>query len=261
MTPLKTCIAALTVAAGSLFAVDGAQAALVAHWDFSGNADDVSGNNHDATLRNGASITAAGFSGQGLSLGAGSDFVSINTALSKDIFNTGNYTISGAFKTTVTNGDRDIFSATADGTGAHGILIELRPDGSLRFLHRIPFASSGGTNIFSSVKGLNDGEFHTFAAVTNGLNLELFVDDVSVGTATTNSNTFTSDFKVVFGQLGENNAARQFVGTLDEIKIFNTAETPDSIDAGNAVPEPSAALLALGALGLLGVQRRRAAGR
>jgi len=126
----------------------------------------------------------------------------------------------------------------------HGLLIELGVDGRLRFLHRMPFSSdpSIGVNLFSRAgKKLNDGQFHTFSAVTHRGKVELFVDGESQAKADEKSE-FNQDLNVVIGKLlpNENHRHRYFNGVLDEIKIYNSAincNASPKDDASSKVPE------------------------
>jgi len=217
----------------------------IAHWSFEDNTDDVSGNGHHAKTKGEASYTV-GYNGRGLSLGGGkSQGVIVSKPISKSIFETGDYTISGAFRTPGNARlPQDIVSALGGG-GGHGILIELGGDGRLRFLHRLPFGNSGGTDLHSKDGvNLNDNEFHTFSAMTSDQKLKLYVDGKLQAEANEKSE-FNTDLIVYIGMMTDRDVAnnRFFKGELDEIRIHNASlicdQSVDDKATLNNIPDVS----------------------
>ena len=142
-------------------------------------------------------------------------------------FAQGDYTISTWFNSSASGANQDILSAWGALTGQHGVLLELVSDGRLRYLHRFPTGSSGGSNIYSSAS-YNDGGWHHLTAVRAGNSMTLYVDGVEVGSNTATENA-TEPLEIVIGQLRTDNAARPFNGILDELLIIPAAVSVDGV--------------------------------
>jgi len=166
--------------------------------------------------------------------GAALDFNGINQYVTTDNaldFATGDYTVSGWFKTDTNDAHRDILAATGyPPTGdEHGILIELRTDNTVRYLHRFPVGASGGTNIYSSLP-YSVGVWHHFAAVKSGSTMTLYLDGDDAGSAT-DSSAAVGSLYVTLGRLGRAIDSRYLDGQLDDIRIWNVARSQPDIQA------------------------------
>ncbi len=152
------------------------------------------------------------------------DFVSF-----EDSVNISNdYTIEGWFKSN-SNNRQSIVALTDNFRDA--VFIELGPDpdgelGELRFLHRPIAGGSEGTNVFSGTT-VNDNIWHHFAAVRDGNDLILYVDGNEVSRETNNI-SINNNLNFRIGRLVPN-LPRHFDGSLDEIRIWNTARTQEEI--------------------------------
>ena len=62
-----------------------------------------------------------------------------------------------------TGAPQDVLSAYAPGVD-HGILLELRPEGTLRYLHRYPLGLGGGSNIYTTTT-YDDGQWYHMATM------------------------------------------------------------------------------------------------
>ena len=78
-------------------------------------------------------------------------------------FNLPIYTIALWFRIDGGAGSRDILSAYAPGVD-HGILLELQGGGTLRYLHRYPLGTGGGSNIYTTTT-YDDGAWYHAAMV------------------------------------------------------------------------------------------------
>ncbi|MDJ0755910.1 MAG: Calx-beta domain-containing protein [Ardenticatenaceae bacterium] len=142
-------------------------------------------------------------------------------------FAQGDYTIGVWFNSSASGASQTILAAVSE-TSNHGVLLELQSDGRLRYLHRFPSGTSGGSNIFSG-SAYNDGAWHYATAVRQGSSMTLYVDGVEIGTATAAQNA-PEALEVVIGQLAPTNDNRSFNGFIDELLIIPSAVT----DAGVA---------------------------
>lgn len=225
-----------------------ASAALIASWSGEGNANDSSGNGYNGSLVGNTSY-GTGVSGQGFVFDGNNDYVSFNNV----DFAQGSYSISGWFQVTNDTVNNTVFSATQFGGSSHGIMVRVESSGNLRFLHRFPYGSSGGTSLFTSGLSLNDGDFYHFAVVKNGASMSTFIDGV-LSASTTDSSTFTSSMNIDLGINSRNSLVHDFNGTIDEVGVYNHALTLEEVAllagaSSTPVSAPSSILLAI--LGLV----------
>ena len=88
------------------------------------------------------------------------------------------YTISLWFRVDGGTAQRDIFSAYAL-TVIHGILLEMQADGTLRYLHRYPLGTGGGTNIYTTTT-YGDGAWYHAAMVKSATSIALYINGEEV---------------------------------------------------------------------------------
>ncbi|MCU0913103.1 MAG: discoidin domain-containing protein [Planctomycetes bacterium] len=120
-------------------------------------------------------------------------------------------------------GQRDILSAYAP-TVLHGILLEVGTDGRLRFLHRFPLGTGGGSNVYSTAT-YADAAWHHAALTKSPTEIVLYVDGKEVGkVADTSVFDPTDYFGLALGCLdNERGLARMFLGAMDDVQIYNRA--------------------------------------
>lgn len=141
-------------------------------------------------------------------------------------FARGDYTVALWFKSSATT-QQSLFAATD--AGGHGVLLELQPHGTMRYLHRFPSGNSGGVQLFSPI-AYNDGQWHHAAAVYEDNVLRLFMDGVQVAMTQNGAETgATTLLDVALGRLTTTNASRYFTGSLDEVTIIPAAIDADGI--------------------------------
>ena len=132
-----------------------------------------------------------------------------------------------------TGAPQDILSAYAPGVD-HGILLELRPEGTLRYLHRYPLGLGGGSNIYTTTT-YNDGLWYHVAMVKAEGQIRLYIDGQEVGTATDNSVFNPGDtFGIALGILDherEGNDKRLLLGAIDDVRIYDRPISQDEIQA------------------------------
>lgn len=102
--------------------------------------------------------------------------------------------------------------------------------GAIRFLHRNPPAKSKerGTNVYSS--GLcTPGQWQHVVAVKNGPTLLLYFNGQLANRVMTKEPDSDEEFHFILGQLNLFETERQFVGSMDEVAIYDHALTPSVI--------------------------------
>ena len=192
-------------------------AGLVAHYEFEGTADDSVGARHGITT--GGPSYAAGKVGQAIDLDGLNDYVFIDGS-----FQLPEYTMAVWFRCDGGSGNRDILSAYAPGV-VHGILLELQGAGTLRYLHRYPLGTGGGSNIYTTTT-YDDGAWHHAAIVKSETEIVLYTNGENVG-STPDSSVFdpADAFGLAVGILDNERTplARLFVGAMDDIRIYERA--------------------------------------
>jgi len=132
-----------------------------------------------------------------------------------------------------TGAPQDILSAYAPGVD-HGILLELRPEGTLRYLHRYPLGLGGGSNIYTTTT-YNDGLWYHVAMVKAEGQIRLYIDGQEVGTASDTSVFNPGDtFGIALGILDherEGNDKRLLLGAIDDVRIYDRPISQDEIQA------------------------------
>ncbi len=159
------------------------------------------------------------------------------------------YTISLWFRFDGTpGGTGDIVSLYAMSGHKHGVLLELRPNGTMRYLHRAePMGAGGGTTEYTA-STLDDGAWYHMAAVKTADTMTLYVNG-EVALTGSNSTVFEEPALVVLGTLGGTSNARWFTGALSDFRIYDRAlaesEIPgtmviDATSAKNPTPDDEA---------------------
>ncbi|AOX00100.1 hypothetical protein BJP34_12170 [Moorena producens PAL-8-15-08-1] len=188
-------------------------------------ASDYAVNTPDASAHTSVTLSALSFDGSGdysaLSFDGSGDYIDCRVI----DFARNNYTVEAWFKTSVSS-TLDIFAGTHYN---HGILIEVSAQGTLRYLHRQPTGSSGGTSLFTT-NTYTDGQWHHLAAVKSSTNMSLYVDG-SLQVQESAPSDFTDSLDVVIGRISKSNSARYFNGELDEVRIWNRDRTLEEIKA------------------------------
>jgi hypothetical protein len=86
--------------------------------------------------------------------------------------------------------------------------------------------SGGPTSSVSTGSGMNDGQWHHVVVTRSGTTYTLYVDNVSIGTSGGTAPTYTRVFIGV-----RSNALNFFNGSIDDVRVFNTALTTTQIAA------------------------------
>jgi len=212
----------LTILALMLGMVGTASAALVAHYQFEGNADDSSGNGLNGTIHGSAAIVTDAVRGNVLSLAGDGDYVDCGNDALFDI--TDSITVAAwvkvdafnkSFQAVITKGDETWKLTRSSQTNSMAFSCNLSGVGAM--------SANGAVNV-------NDGQWHHVAGVYDGSKVDLYVDsalDISVS-ASGSINTNTA--AVMVGQ----NAVwpgRWWLGLVDDVRIYDRALSEDEIKA------------------------------
>ncbi|MGL1887455.1 MAG: FG-GAP-like repeat-containing protein, partial [Reichenbachiella sp.] len=207
---------------------------LIAQYDFTGDATDSSDNGLDATLGDGATATTFptlsvdrdGVASQAYSFDGGDHMIVPHD----DLLNFGtdkDFTFTGWFKTSVTGMILDTY-----GSNAAGCYIYLT-GGTLRLA---VFGSGSNVIITSTTASLFDDVWHHYAvSVDRVAGMKLYIDGVLDIENTTASNaldmTNTVDMSIGGYTATDVNTSisNYFTGSLDGIRIYNTALTEEEI--------------------------------
>ena len=128
------------------------------------------------------------------------------------------YTIALWFRIDGGSGDRDILSAKGP-SGVNGVLLEIEPDGTLRNLHRFPFSSGGGSNIYTEAS-YDDGAWHHVAALKSATEMVLYVDGLQVGSEPDSTQFEGSLGEIWLGTLDQR-LQRMLPGAIDDVRIYD----------------------------------------
>ena len=194
---------------------------LVGWWTFDDGigsvAKDLSGNGVDAVFFGDGPAWATDVGHGGIVVFDGTDdYVFIDGFYSVPV-----YTVTLWFRVDGGSAQRDIFSAYARGV-LHGIFLELQGAGTLRYLHRYPLGTGGGTNVYTT-ETYDDGAWYHVAMVKRTDTITLYVDGVEVASAADSSVFNPGDaFGVALGCLdNERGLARMFPGAMDDVRIYS----------------------------------------
>ena len=136
------------------------------------------------------------------------------------------YTMAIWFRVDGGSGTRDVLSAKGP-TGVNGVLLQIEADGTLRNLHRFPFASGGGNNIYTT-ETYNDGVWHHAAAVKTEGEMILYMDGQEVGRQA-DSNLFQGPLGEIWLGTLDQRMQRMFPGPLDDLRIYNRPLSAEEI--------------------------------
>ena len=144
-------------------------------------------------------------------------------------FNLPVYTMALWFRVDGGTGNRDVLSAYARGV-RHGILLEVQAAGTLRYLHRYPLGTGGGTNIYTATP-YADGAWYHVAMTKSVDQIALFINGQEVGrTADTSKFNPGDTFGIALGILdNERAAARLFPGAMDDVRVYNRPLSAEEI--------------------------------
>jgi hypothetical protein len=206
----------------------GPTAGLYLSYPFSGNANDVSGNNNNGTVQNGASLTADRYNNasSAYSFNGSSQYISTTTSVASP--GPQNFSISVWFETTTTTGGKLVGfgSSQTGGSGSDDRHIYMSNTGQIYF-----GLYPGSCKAINTTTTYADGKWHHAVATestTNGANL--YVDGALQATdaSMTTSQSYTGYWRVGYDNLWTwpgQPTSFYFKGSLDDIAVYNTELT------------------------------------
>lgn len=256
-----------------LTATVGAQANLIAHYTFDGDANDSTANGNDLTAYADDAINTPVINSSG---GVSGGYASFD---GQNLFNTTFVPVQGNADRTFSMFVRSSTSNTGS-TGTTTTMFAGWGDTNLSPRVRFDFGLNGGTDnqlrneynagatTSNSSVNIIDGEWHHVAVTWEEASntATFYLDGTAYGTGTADDLLTGNEVGLTLGgdtRAGGNLAAgttqggfRYLTGDLDDVRVYNTALDSTQIANLSAIPEPSALLL-LGGAGLLGLLRRR----
>ena len=185
---------------------------LVAQYSFEGNANDSAGTRHGTVT--GAPQYVAGKVGQAIKLDGARDYVHVESSFELPV-----YSVAAWFRVEGGSAERDVVSIY-NSAGNHGILIEVRPNNGLRFLHRAPVGSTTGSDLSSNFT-YTDGAWHHATIVKSADTVTGYIDGVPVVSSADTLQLDQSLPEVAIGVLKDDNLSRFFPGAIDEVCIYS----------------------------------------
>jgi len=189
-------------------------AGLVAAYALEGDASDSAGT-HSGTLV-GEPIFVTGQSGQAIKLDGIADYVHVESS-----FDLPEYSASLWFRVDGGTGERDVLSVY-DNNSDHGILLEVRTNGELRYLHRAPLGSSSGADIYTG-GDYTDGSWYHAGMVKSGDTVTLYLGGQVAGSGAGVAEFGLPLQNLLLGVLRHDELGRYLPGAIDEVNIYNRA--------------------------------------
>jgi hypothetical protein len=192
---------------------------LVAHYTFDGNAIDKSGNGYDATV-NGATLTADrhGNADGAYSFNGTSGYIS---AANIDNHPSGDINITYMAWVKVANSQ----------TGNIISFGELTTNKRSSFLYEgTALGFAGQNNDYASTAAPAIGEWNHVAVTKSGLNIEFFINGLSIDQGTIANPLDITNLELVLGA-SPSKAGEFFNGDIDEVRVYSSALSASDIDA------------------------------
>ena len=219
------------LSAGEITRLANAGAALVAQYKFEGNAADSSGFGNNGVTNN-LIFVAGKVDAQAAQFNGSNSFVQISASVAND------FSLAFWLKTTATGGttqwwngkglvDGEVAGAAADfGTAILG--------------NRFAFGIGNGDTTYQSASTVTDGQWHHVAATrinATGL-MRVYVDGLQQVQGIGPTNTRAAPPALRIGSL--QSGANFFVGTLDDVRLYNYVLHPSQVAAlATAMPLPA----------------------
>jgi len=267
---MKRYILSLLVAIGLIGSAAAQVTGLVGEWNFSGNANDTSGNENNCTVFN-AALTADRFG----NLNSAYHFIGVTSLSEASYISTDSHynlptgqsdltvnlwasvqqPISGDWRVFFSNGQWDNFQL-ALGAGPYDT-------------KRIQYWTGEGLPQISTDQLVwNDSEWYMITLTVEGGIVNFYRNGINLSTVDVSSYGFGNmgsgdALNLTFGGRKDlpSTLAHPWIGNLDDVSIYNTALSSSQVSSLytlQSAPEPSTyALFGIGAIGLLMVMRRK----
>lgn len=185
---------------------------------------DVAKTHADSYVLGGASVGAGRFGG-GLALDGTDDYVRVPYR-KEQLVGSGDFTWTGWVRYGASKGNQVLFWLGGMGSTAPQIWLRGEP-GNNRLIASM--TTTAGTKSISSVGAYDDQAWHQVALERTGGQLVLWVDghQVAAGPAADGSVSQIVSFQLMLGERLDN--AYRFNGSMDEVRLYNRALTPDEL--------------------------------
>ena len=191
-----------------------------------GTANDTSGTNYaNFASGNSAPSWANGIFGNGINFG-GDDWIDATSTIQ---FDSGNFTISGWFKSGATGVNDQIWNSGYNG-GNTDVEIIYHSTNTLRFYIRDSTGADIPSTNLTSLAAVNDNKWHYFSTVRSSNTFSLYVDGKLNASYTQALGDL--DTAGVIPRMGNGLATinnRHFTGLLDQMRVYTYARTPAQI--------------------------------
>lgn len=199
---------------------------LVGWWPFTGNANDLSGNNNNGVV-NGATLTLDRLGNANSAYSFNGINTSIQVQSNSTLLLTNNYTLNGWFNANVffntNNSDRSIISKVASTGWYNGY--EVMVGGNTNDIVHV--GNVGGNNFILGNSGYLINTWYMFSVTFDGNTMKLFMNGSLVNSQTQTGNIQTGNIPLRFGMREGN--FQYFNGKIDDIGIWNRALTQQEI--------------------------------
>ncbi len=204
-------------------------AGLIGYWQFDGNVNDSAGAGVGSVT--GTPVYETGVVDQAIKLNGANEFVLVEST-----WNPASYTMTMWFRSDGGGRQMDLLSMYG-ADGGHGILVEIQTNGTVRFLHRSPLGTGGGTNIYTA-GSVVDGMWHHVVLTKSADTMAAYLDGELVGSMPDATVFDLPLVRLTMGVLKHDNLARYFYGALDDARLYNRALTAGEIAwlAGKTAP-------------------------
>jgi len=217
----------------------------VGYWNFDENtgtaANDLSGNANSGTLTNTPTWTTGKY-GAGISFAGSNAHVIVSDPASGvlDFADDADFTYSAWIKHTTASARQIILSKFAD--AGPGYKLSMEADGDIQCGLDYDTIYTPTDSATSTAATYDDNKWHYVACVKTGAStLSLYIDGVLIVTdsALTAANAVSNTDPLYIG-IDEDGTSNDFVGQIDEPKIYNYARTPrqvvEDMNAGHPAP-------------------------
>ena len=185
---------------------------LIAYWNAETGPNDVTGNGHDGTLQDNATITTSGPYGKAFTFDGDGDYINIGDELD---MGTSNFTLAAWL-----NGDQAMTQwARIFDKGFASAYSLHRREGT----NTIGFEMFASGNAFATTTQLITNTWHHVAIVKNGTNLTIYADGGAEGTNTVSGASQNNALPLYIGYNPGEGTTGYWKGMLDELRIYNRA--------------------------------------
>lgn len=203
---------------------------LIAHYPFTGNANDLSGNNLNGVV-NGAILSTDRFgnANSAYEYDGINDYIQVNDNALLDI--TGNITISAWILPYTLNSSRIVDKTTVNSTDAY-----MTDIGGLNTQKRIRFICAGNQPVSSDFISANN--WYHIVVTYDGSNAKFYNNGLLINTIPQTGSSVSNNNPLRFGANSLLNAD-WFHGKIDDISIYNRALTACDVDSMFNLPNPN----------------------